>query len=419
MLRAPILTGAGLAPDDLLPERDRLLDPAFAADRGARPDLLGRPVARAELVRAKYRIGESLRAVWRLTDHAGHHHLVTMRAWARAGSEDPGEPGQVGWWLFPADRRLRQLDRVCRPDPVLARALGLPAWRASTVMTYAPERSLTVRAEAALGYVKTYAPEAIDTDRLADRYDLVAHWFLTRRPGARTPRSLAATGDLLAIEAMPGRTVASTRSATDPGVLDQLGRAIAHLHDLPVAATTGLVGPFARLRADRITRSAELVAQARPDVAGELALVADRLRDRPPAGELVLLHGDCHPGNCVVNEGGLALVDLDQAGLGDPACDIGSLLARLYHGVPPGKVSSATAAAGARAFLAAYRERRPLPDPASLRWHLAAALVAEQAIRAVNRLNPVGLRSLRATVARAGAVLDGGLLSDADLEGSP
>jgi len=39
-----------------------------------------------------------------------------------------------------------------------------------------------------------------------------------------------------------------------------------------------------------------------------------------------------------------------------------------------------------------YAAVRPLPSPTSLRWHTAAALLAERAWRAVNRLRLPGLQ---------------------------
>ena len=39
------------------------------------------------------------------------------------------------------------------------------------------------------------------------------------------------------------------------------------------------------------------------------------------------------------------------------------------------------------AFLSGYRTLRQLPPEHSLRWHTAAALVAERAVRAVNRVH--------------------------------
>ncbi|MFN0089600.1 MAG: hypothetical protein ACKVWR_04915, partial [Acidimicrobiales bacterium] len=62
----------GLAFDPALPQRDRLLDPGRAAE------LLG--ADRCERIRVKYRLGESLRVVWRCVDPDGGRRLVAGRA---------------------------------------------------------------------------------------------------------------------------------------------------------------------------------------------------------------------------------------------------------------------------------------------------------------------------------------------------
>ncbi|MCA9690235.1 MAG: DUF885 family protein, partial [Myxococcales bacterium] len=87
---------------------------------------------------------------------------------------------------------------------------------------------------------------------------------------------------------------------------------------------------------------------------------ADRLAGGPPPGdERVLLHGDCHPKNSLFDQGCIALIDLDQAGVGSPAADIASLLARLEHGRLLGETDGATAAALGEAFLAGYYAHNP------------------------------------------------------------
>ncbi len=75
----------------------------------------------------------------------------------------------------------------------------------------------------------------------------------------------------------------------------------------------------------------------------------------------------------------IALIDLDQAGAGVAAADVGSLIARLIADGDTGTMRSA--------FLSGYQAVRPLPPAGSLRWHTAAALVAERGVRAVNRVH--------------------------------
>jgi len=50
----------GFTADPVVPSRECLLDPGFVADRLGH--IFGRPVSNCSLRRAKYRLGESLRA---------------------------------------------------------------------------------------------------------------------------------------------------------------------------------------------------------------------------------------------------------------------------------------------------------------------------------------------------------------------
>lgn len=412
-----MLTVAPLAHDPALPRRDDYLDPVRATAAYARSaGIVATPI---RLVRSKYRIGESLRVVHRIVVD-GRHETVTARMFPdraradaafrsavdraeRAGHHDgvtfDPTAGAV-WWRFPADRKIAGAGTILHPTTELATSLGLASWRQSTVAEYAPERSLTVRADGpggrAVGYVKLYAPGTVDVAEYAARYDAAAARLAACTGSVVVPGVLGCDADLLALAAMPGDHWHQLAPHHLPGVMHDLGGAIAHFHTTPaVADGRPLAGPFGRLRADRVVHSAELVARARPDVASRILRIAERLAAGPPADEApVLLHGDCHPKNSLVDGERLVLIDLDQAGVGSSAADIASLLARLHHGVITGQHDLATADRLGDAFLEGYRRVGRLPSRDSLRWHLAAALVAERAIRAVNRVHPVALAAL-------------------------
>jgi hypothetical protein len=58
-----------------------------------------------------------------------------------------------------------------------------------------------------------------------------------------------------------------------------------------------------------------------------------------------------------------------------------------------------------------YRSRRRPLAPEELRWHVAAALLSERALRAVNRIRPDGLALLPALLDEAlGVLRDGAAL---------
>ncbi len=397
-----------LAADELLPARDQHLDPVWAAARLT--ELLGETVEPVRRVRAKYRIGESLRVVHAvriggtpatMTARLFHGGASASAASRSAGTQSDAIHDVVHdsvWWRFPNDRKMPGLADVMTPTPELSASLGLAGWVRSEVAEYAPERSLTVRADASdaqvLGYVKQFAPGSVDTARIAARYAAAAAVFAPA-PRLAVPDVLGRTDTLLSLSPMPG--TAWTAAEHDGGdVLAQLGEAIARFHTIP---SVGLAGGFGRLTTGRLVRSAELVGVARPELVERLKPLIEMLAEGPPPGsDHVLLHGDCHPKNSLVADQRLALIDLDQAGVGSPACDIASLLARLAHGVVLGEHTAPEADRLGAAFLSGYAAIRALPDPVELRWHVVAALVAERAIRAVNRVHPAALRDLAALV---------------------
>ncbi|HET7477337.1 MAG TPA: phosphotransferase [Dermatophilaceae bacterium] len=380
-----LATPPGLAFDPVLPTRDALLDAAVVRERLT--DVLGIPVRASTRVRAKYRIVESLRVVYRLTLD-GADRLVSARTFARDPGSGTWDP-KLGcsWWTFPDDRRLRGLDRLLRPAGRLA---GMaPGWATSQVVEYAPERSATFRAldraGSTVGYVKAYPPGSGQGARFADRYEQVSDAL--RGTEVTAPRVLGRAADLLLLEEMPGLPWNGLSPADGNQALTAMGRAIATLHGLEVSRLAALPR-FGRLQLGRVGRSADLVGLACPQLAERLGAVRDRLLATAPAeaGQDVLLHGDCHPKNGLVHRGRVALIDLDQAGLGPAAADIGSLLARLR--LEPGGADLAGC------FLQGYARIRPLPRDAVLRWHTAAALVAERAVRAVNRVHSAALAAL-------------------------
>jgi Ser/Thr protein kinase RdoA (MazF antagonist) len=378
------------------------------------------------LVRVKYRVGESLRVVYQL-DAGGRDQLVTGRlfphgrSWAayeraQAGSGSPRtvshdpELGAV-WWTFPRDRKLGDLGWLMAPNDSLVHEMRLPAWRRTDVVQYVPERSLTVRAlddrGATLAYGKAYGPAAARASVTARRHRQVAREVRRSRDLVSAPDSLAWSDErgLLLMQAMPGLPWSVLAGDRLGRAMGNLGVAIALLHGS--APAPGL-STFGRLRPDRIEHCAQILARARPDVAAQAGFLAERLRAATPEpAPDVVLHGDCHPGNALVDGDAVALVDLDQMGLGPAAADLGSLIARLRYAVAVGDLGAVEATDLEARFLTGYAERRPLPDASSLAWHTAAALVAERALRAVNRVNRAGLAHLAELMAAAEAALEG------------
>ncbi len=98
---------------------------------------------------------------------------------------------------------------------------------------------------------------------------------------------------------------------------------------------------------------------------------------------------------------GVVLIDLDQVCAGPAAADLGGLLAGLAYARCVGELPEADERRLGEAVVAGYADAGTPPTPASLRWHTAAALLAERGLRAVHRVRRRGLRRLDAILEAA------------------
>lgn len=404
-----------LATDAALPQRDLLLDVDEVARRfSAR---LGRGGAvridRCERLRIKYSPGASLRVLHRI-QVGSCSYTVAARAFTEGRSESAfkraakkavlcGDLLPVArdaeldavYWTFPNDRKITNLSALATPPEAIAN-LGDARWVESRIVAYAPEKCVTARClsdrNELLAYVKIYSDEEPCSGSLYD-----ALWKNMERTGSklRIPRVIAYSEPYRALflEPISGRRIADLDAAKRPCGFRRFGSALAALHSLPVPDD---LPAFERLDADRLRKAAEVIAQARPDVAELARRLAQELCDRRTAltDASVCLHGDAHPKNGIHQNDSVALIDLDQAGAGAAAADVGSLLAALCYYRRSGLISSADEQELASSFMRGYAELRELPDRHSLRWHTAAALMAERALRAVSRIRREGLEHL-------------------------
>ena len=183
-----------LAPDPAVPQRDALLDERYMASR------LG--AARCERINAKYRVGDSLRVVYRADadrilagrTFRGQSRSVFRRA---AAASEPGavlhlEELETVFWTFPTDRRLAGLRVFDRRNGALEALVGAPVAR-TRLMAYAPERAATAECRDAddrvLAYVKVHWDAA---ERELANAEAAAAAVGTADPHLRLPRVLAA-----------------------------------------------------------------------------------------------------------------------------------------------------------------------------------------------------------------------------------
>lgn len=424
-MSSPVRPPIDLAPDPDLPRRDGLLDETYVSARLEQLLTVQASwgVRGCRRVRARYRRGDSLRATYRVSTDSGTK-LVSARmftgtkapskfAQAReAASAQGAGPGSVllddelatVFWVFPQDRKLRGLADLVEPPASLRNVFGEP-WVHSELAAYTPEKAATARCADGSGCTVGFAK--VQTG------DAGSHSVAILRAAGR---SLPANGALRlpeAVDHLPARQMAlftavpgSPLNQLDhrrlPDAMSELGSALSVLHR---QSTRGFPS-FARYESARITAAGELLRAVRPDVAGQTrALVALLLDTRPEPSRAVLLHGDLHPKNVLVHEHGVSLVDLDQAGAGDAAADLGGVLARLRCPRPGDDLDAGTAGAAVDALLASYD--RP-PERGVLVWYTAAALLVERAMRAVNRVDVATLADLERVLATAMYWAEGG-----------
>ncbi|HEX3090435.1 MAG TPA: phosphotransferase [Ilumatobacteraceae bacterium] len=416
----------GLASDPVIPQRDLLLDPDSVAEQLSRMSHGDSVIQSCTLRRAKYRIGESLRVVYDVVAD-GRRFVMSARTFDNSADvfrnaelhadHVLGMPGvahdphtNTVWWTLPNDRKLRNLGTLLDPPMRVRRSSGV-AWDQSELVEYAPEKSATVRLLDPHGQVSGFAKAYLDRDVLdvANQYNRIAA-SIALLDGIRTPRALgwARPDRIIVLEPMRGRMWTQLPAEVRPVAMKQLGAALANIHGLP---TDFGRGPFQRYREERVLNSADLVMTARPDVADAVRAVRNQLAGGPPSPKaIVCLHGDVHANNVLFHADEVHMIDFDQGGSGAAAADMGSMLGTLLT-TQLLRPDTAVDGLGA-AFLDGYRSVRALPSSAELRWYTAAALVAERAIRAVNRVNMPVLEVLPQLIEVADAVLAGKLSAD-------
>ena len=415
-----------LPPDRALPHRDRLLDAAAVARRLAPRLGAHGPITIDACVcrRVKYRVGESLRVLYQIRSGAATY-LVAARAFPVGRSDGAYRRAVAGavtceplhavlhdaeldavFWTFPNDRKIARLPLLVRPGRTRKPRIAGP-WIGSRLVAYAPEKSATAQCLSARGEVLAYAKlYAGDEGR-----DTAAVYAALGQAGAaagghlRVPRLVAylPRWRMLLLEPVAGPRIADLNGQALLAGMRGLGAAVATLHGLPAPA----LPRFTRFDPQRLQQAARLVGWMRPELAGRARQLARELigRYEPGAERPGWLHGDVHLKNGIVTPHGVSLIDFDQAALGPACADLGSMLAELRYCRCIGRYSRGDERALRAQFLAGYASVRSLPDPAVLRWNTAAALLAERALRAINRMRPEGLLHLDEVLAGAWELL--------------
>lgn len=405
-----------LATDPALPQRDLLLDLGEVVKRLSAQLGSGGAIKidRCERLRIKYSPGASLRLLHRIQIGTASY-TVAAHAFTQGRSKSAFERAKLKaipcgsllpvvrdaeldtvYWTFPNERKITNLFVLATPPAKIA-SLFDTQWTRSRIVAYAPEKCVTAECLNDEGELLAYAKVYSDWEPSSFTvYDRLRQSISATRSNLRITRALAYLKEYrtLLLEPIAGARITDLRGAERRDGFRRLGAALAALHSLP---TSDDLPPFKRLDPDRLQKAAEIIGQSRPDVRELAREVAKELCGtwRASTDLQVCLHGDVHPKNGIIQRSRAALIDLDQAEAGPAAADLGSLLAALRYSRSVGTLSPSDERGLSGAFLSGYREVRELPEPSHLRWHVAAALLAERALRSVSRIRPEGLQRLK------------------------
>lgn len=402
-----------LARDPALPQRDLLLDETLMTEYLSR---LVAPYCHFEIqdcerLRTKYRVGTSLRVLYEVSGNGQSYRIAaralpqTRRVANRFTSQVEVSAPELNtiFWIFPHDRKLKNLS-VLADIPGELRDIEGQTWTRSRIVAHAPEKSVTAQCidenDQIIAYAKIYSSD--EGRQIFETYAHVAEALRTERD-VQIPRAIAyfEQHHLLLLESVAG--VSLTAYAQRENAFVRLGNSLGKLHDVkpprPAQRST-------RLTPEALTEATATISQARPDVAGLVRSLSTKLIAQYEHGEPVFLHGDVHPKNILLNDDRLFLLDLDQAAVGPAEVDLGSVIAGLYCDACTGIRTWPDASTLQRALLTGYGTQQ---NSHALRWHTAAALLQERALRSVTRVRTATLQKLPELLLTAKAVLNGGI----------
>ncbi|MFN7949659.1 MAG: aminoglycoside phosphotransferase family protein [Blastocatellia bacterium] len=393
----------------------------------------GRSIAECRIIRVRYRPGRNCTVSYRLSfaesesaqsDTAIISLLACLPGESRARfinaqSAATTQPDlilhlpaiEAVAWIFPQDRKLpglaRLADRALLKEHLLPEIINSPGPGLSITsfsiepISYMAERACTLRISVELSatdsartetrnfYVKTLTPdEGIHAwhnwQRLWHSEEVQRGRLLIPQPVAYQTAACALWHSELA-----GHSLIDDLHQPDSflRLMKEAGTVIARLHQTNL---TGLSAITPDETIAQLGAAAFLLSQVRPECRADVQELVRLLISKLPRPEAptATLHGDLHLKNLLVTADGVALIDLDNLCAGDPAREIGSLTAMLYHQFLTNRISQQMAEQSAEQFVAGWQQgsKRELSESA-LHWHTAAALIYERAVRCIIRLS--------------------------------
>ncbi len=298
-------------------------------------------------------------------------------------------------YVFPNDARLRKLRWYSEPRK-LKRSLAeltSPGERISArktsveVLRYKPERRVVAKVTMATKRRTSKLLLRYSTQTRAKELGAVANHL--RSYGVDTPQPIAqlANGHVSIDEFVSGtqlRDIVSRDQLVDGSALaDALGR----FHSVPPTSTIGKRSAESELA--RSNGGLCGLRQWEPALASRARNTAAALRRTAPQSRSsdVLLHGDLHAKNILIDGEQMVFVDLERVAMGPVAIDLGYFHAHaIAHAIrTPGE--SPTAETYAVSTIDSYRTRfAPIADD-ELGWHTAIGLV-DQALLVARHLEP-------------------------------
>ncbi len=275
-------------------------------------------------------------------DGVSEHQVVYIETRPRAKQrdgvlimreEDSGD--EVAIWLYPRDPALPALQTQVYPDAarVILTRLGVSVGEAEVSLSleaYRPGKRAVVRVDSAhaVVFLKVVAPRLVA--ELSRRH---SDWASAGLP---VPRVLGWSNEgLLALSALGGTpaSVAIGRIDTDHFDIHAFADALEHLQER-IAAVPGTTLARASL-SSRLDWYERRLAHTAPTEAARIHAIARRIEQvlaaaSVPAG--VTIHGDLHIGQIFLDDTTDAIagvLDIDTAGIGDPADDAAAMYAHL------------------------------------------------------------------------------------------
>jgi len=360
--------------------------------------LTGRTIEAASARYVRYKPGKNCLVAYDVTTDAGEIHVYAKArrparqteeqaastspaaASCATGGSDMLKALSIALYVMPHDRRLPALawldDAGAQARLLEALMPGRPEfWRAPVHrLRYKPERRYVGQVVGEHGeraILKLYT----EAEYRAARRGADAFSFADK-PRLARPIGISDEYQALAYEWLPGCSleVAMRTSERSSELLVLAGAALAELHMQPatVLAAEEPDDPAAPLLA-----AAGSIAALCPDLGPRVRNLACRLAADMVESKVTPcpIHGDFYADQVLVSGDAVTLLDLDNAGYGDPAADLGSFVAHALRDTLRGRGSPRDAQTAASGLVAGYLAHRPDTSLRNLPTYTAAALL--------------------------------------------